>query len=109
MQLLRDDAVFEMPPEPTWFTGRELIGRFLRSRVLTEPGRFRMIPVVANGHPALAAYLRGHDCGDHEHSTCVAIIAVCLVPPDTPFNCPDLFVTLHIHAPIPPNPVHAPL
>src|SRR5216684_617552 len=44
MQLLRDDAVFEMPPEPTWFTGRELIGRFLRSRVLTEPGRFRLIP-----------------------------------------------------------------
>ena len=37
MRLLRDDAVFEMPPEPTWFTGRELIGRFLQSRVLTNP------------------------------------------------------------------------
>ena len=36
MQLLREDAVFEMPPEVTWFTGRELIGRFLRARVLTE-------------------------------------------------------------------------
>jgi hypothetical protein len=23
LQLLRDDAVFEMPPQPTWFTGRE--------------------------------------------------------------------------------------
>ena len=32
-----------MPPEPTWFTGREPIGRFLATRVLTEPGRFRMI------------------------------------------------------------------
>jgi predicted transcriptional regulator len=48
MQLLRDDAVFEMPPEPAWFTGRELIGRFLQSQVLTEPGRFQMIPTAAN-------------------------------------------------------------
>src|ERR1700735_1783497 len=29
MQLLHEDAVFEMPPEATWFTGREMIGRFL--------------------------------------------------------------------------------
>jgi len=42
MQLLREDAVFEMPPEVTWYTGRELIGRFLQARVLTEPcGLFR--------------------------------------------------------------------
>jgi RNA polymerase sigma-70 factor, ECF subfamily len=38
VQLLTEDAVFEMPPEVSWFTGRELIGRFLRSRVLTDPG-----------------------------------------------------------------------
>jgi len=50
--------VFEMPPEPTWFTGRELIGRFLQTRVLSEPGRFQMIPTAANGQPAFAAYLR---------------------------------------------------
>jgi hypothetical protein len=56
MQLLRDNAVFEMPPEPTWFTGRELIGRFLQTRVLSEPGRFQVIPTAANGQPALAAY-----------------------------------------------------
>src|ERR1700746_498435 len=55
-RLLREDAVFEMPPEVTWFTGRELIGRFLQARVLTEPGRFKMIPVAANGQPALGAH-----------------------------------------------------
>src|ERR1700729_309157 len=71
MQLLREDAVFEMPPEVTWFAGRELIGRFLRSQVLTEPGRFQMFPLTANGQPALAAYIRSHDGGDHAHSICV--------------------------------------
>ena len=61
VQLLREDAVFEMPPEVTWFTGQELIGRFLRARVLTQPGRFQMIPVAANGQPAFAVYERHRD------------------------------------------------
>ncbi len=58
--LLREDAVFEMPPQPAWFTGRELIGRFLASQVLPEHV-FRMIPIAANGQPAFAAYLRESD------------------------------------------------
>ena len=56
--LLRDDVVLEMPPLPAWFTGRENIGLFLRSHVLRQPGDFRMIPIAANGQPALAAYRR---------------------------------------------------
>ena len=91
MRLLREDAVFEMPPEPTWFTGRELIGRFLQTRVLTEPGRFQMIPVAANGQPALAAYLRGHDGGYRAHSICVLTIAASRVTRVTSFNDPGLF------------------
>ena len=43
-KLLRDDAVLEMPPQPTWFAGREQVSRFLASRVLVEPGRFAMLP-----------------------------------------------------------------
>src|SRR5262249_12978873 len=34
MTLLQQDAVFEMPPIPTWFTGRGRIVEFLRGRVL---------------------------------------------------------------------------
>ncbi len=75
MQLLREDAVFEMPPEVTWFTGRELIGRFLRARVLTEPGRFQMTPVAANGQPALGVYLRDDDGVYRAHSISVLTIA----------------------------------
>jgi RNA polymerase sigma-70 factor (ECF subfamily) len=91
MQLLREDAVFEMPPEPTWFTGRELIGRFLQTRVLTEPGRFQMIPTAANGQPALAAYMRGHDGGYRAHSICVLTIAASRVARVTSFNDARLF------------------
>src|SRR5262249_29501230 len=58
-ELLRDDAVFEMPPRPAWFSGREQIALFLRSHVLRRPGAFRMVPTAANGQHALAAYQRG--------------------------------------------------
>jgi RNA polymerase sigma-70 factor (ECF subfamily) len=43
-ELLRDDAVLEMPPLPTWFTGREQIGRFLHSDILRQPGRVHHDP-----------------------------------------------------------------
>jgi RNA polymerase sigma-70 factor (ECF subfamily) len=101
MRLLREDAVFEMPPVATWFTGRELIGRFLRSRVLTEPGRFRMIPVAANGQPAFAAYLRGHDGGYRAHSICVLTIAASRVARVTAFNDPALFATFGLPQAVP--------
>jgi RNA polymerase sigma-70 factor (ECF subfamily) len=58
MRLLREDAVLEMPPLPTWFAGRAAVGSFLGGQVLGEPGRFRLTPVAANGQPALATYLR---------------------------------------------------
>jgi RNA polymerase sigma-70 factor, ECF subfamily len=60
-ELLRADAALEMPPQPYWFAGREQVLRFLQSRVLTTPGRFRLIATAANGQPAFAAYLRDGD------------------------------------------------
>ena len=57
-ELLREDATFQMPPQPFWFSGRELIVRFLRSRVLTDAGRFLLVPTSANGTAAFAAYER---------------------------------------------------
>ncbi len=59
--LLRDDAVIEMPPTPSWFAGRDNVQLFLRSYVLREPGQLRMVPTAANGQPALAEYTRGAD------------------------------------------------
>jgi RNA polymerase sigma-70 factor, ECF subfamily len=108
MRLLREDAVFEMPPEVTWFTGRELIGRFLRSQVLTEPGRFQLIPVAANGQPALAAYIRGHDGGYRAHSICVLTIAASRVTRVTSFNDPGLFAAFGLPQTVPAAAVPVP-
>jgi RNA polymerase sigma-70 factor (ECF subfamily) len=57
-ELLRRDAVMEMPPQLTWFAGRSVIGEFLARIVLPRPGQFRMLPVAANGQPGFAAYAR---------------------------------------------------
>jgi RNA polymerase sigma-70 factor, ECF subfamily len=71
MGLLTEDAVLEMPPTPTWFAGRESVGRFFGSRVLTVPGAIRLIPTAANGQPAVAMYKRGPDDVHHIHSVMV--------------------------------------
>jgi RNA polymerase sigma-70 factor (ECF subfamily) len=61
VELLHEDATFEMPPIPTWFRGRDNIGRFLGTKVLTRPGVFTAVPVTANGQPALAIYRRAEN------------------------------------------------
>lgn len=57
VRLLRDDAVYTMPPLPQWYLGREPIaGLFRWAFTLYES--FRMTPIGANGQPAFAAYSR---------------------------------------------------
>jgi RNA polymerase sigma-70 factor, ECF subfamily len=59
--LLREDVTLEMPPLLTWFAGRQAVTGFLASRAFTEPGRFLLVPVMANGQPAFAVYERDGD------------------------------------------------
>jgi RNA polymerase sigma-70 factor (ECF subfamily) len=89
-RLLHADAVFEMPPQPTWFAGRDLIGRFLASRVL--PGHaFHMLPVAANGQPAFAAYLRDGDGVFRAHAIQVLTVSAGQIARLVSFNDPGLF------------------
>jgi len=61
-ELLREDVALEMPPLLTWFTGRRAVARFFAaSPVFAAPGQLRLVPVMANGQPAFAAYQRGPD------------------------------------------------
>ncbi len=91
IRLLRDDAVFEMPPLPTWYAGRESVGRFLAARVLRRPGSFRMIPAAANGQPAFAAYPRGNDGIYRAHAVQVLTITRSGLSRVVSFNDSGLF------------------
>jgi RNA polymerase sigma-70 factor, ECF subfamily len=57
-ELLREDVALEMPPAPAWFAGRPAVLRFFAAQALDRPGRFRLVPVRANGQPAFAVYQR---------------------------------------------------
>ena len=93
MHLLRADAVFEMPPQPMWFAGRDQVIRFLASTVLRGPGLFRLIPTVANGQPALVGYGKGADGRYHAHAVQVLTIAGASISHIVSFNDPDLVTT----------------
>ena len=68
-ELLREDALLTMPPQPTWVQGRERIATFLEQVI--DPGspdyvgQFRLVPTRANRQPAAANYLKRP--GDSEH------------------------------------------
>ncbi len=67
VELLRDDAFCSMPPLPDWYVGAEAIvaawveGGFGSASF----GRFRCLPVRANGQPAVAVYLRRPDDSEY--------------------------------------------
>jgi RNA polymerase sigma-70 factor (ECF subfamily) len=73
-ELLAEDVALEMPPVLTWFTGRRAVVRFLAGRqpdLFTVPGRVRMVPAMANGQPAFAAYLHDEDGVYRAHAVMV--------------------------------------
>jgi RNA polymerase sigma-70 factor (ECF subfamily) len=55
--MLADDARMTMPPQPSWYLGRDAIATFLRRWPLSPDKRFRLRPISANGQPALAGYI----------------------------------------------------
>jgi RNA polymerase sigma-70 factor (ECF subfamily) len=55
--LLREDAIYTMPPLPQWYAGREAIGTFF-TRAWKRYRGFHMVPTAANRQPAFAAYSR---------------------------------------------------
>lgn len=55
--MLAHDAVMAMPPEPTWFAGRDGIAAFLAATPLaSESPRHRLLPTQANGQIAFGHY-----------------------------------------------------
>ncbi len=64
--LLKADAIFTMPPSPSWYEGLEAVRSFTASTVFAEngmfggpaAGRWRLRRTNANGAPAFAIYQR---------------------------------------------------
>jgi RNA polymerase sigma-70 factor (ECF subfamily) len=90
--MLADDARMTMPPQPSWYQGREAIATFLRGWPLSRVKRFRLLPTSANGQPALAGYI-----WDKQTSSFAAESIVVLTLRDdsieeiTAFRTPELF------------------
>ena len=55
--LLKDDAIFAMPPMPQWYKGREAIRVFFDWAWNGYAG-FRLVPTAANRQPAFGLYSR---------------------------------------------------
>jgi RNA polymerase sigma-70 factor (ECF subfamily) len=90
-ELLREDVALEMPPLLTWFTGRPAVARFVASHLLTEPGRLRLVPVMANGQPAFAVYQRESGGGYHAHAVLVLTVTRTGIARIVSFQNPGLF------------------
>lgn len=96
LELLTTDAVLEMPPTPTWFTGRSSIGGFFRTRVLTVPGAIRMVATTANGQPAAAMYQLGSDNAHHIHAVMVLTTTTAGINRIVAFRDPELFALFNL-------------
>jgi RNA polymerase sigma-70 factor (TIGR02960 family) len=57
--LLAEDVLLAMPPIPLVYSGRDLVAEFLAAFVFAPGNSFQVVPVRANGQPALGLYLRG--------------------------------------------------
>jgi RNA polymerase sigma-70 factor (ECF subfamily) len=91
VRLLRADVTLEMPPEVTWFAGRESVGRFIAERIFVRPGLMHLLPTMANAQPALAAYVRADNGLLHAHALQVLAIRSGQIAGITAFRQPSLF------------------
>jgi RNA polymerase sigma-70 factor (ECF subfamily) len=74
--LLKQDATFTMPPSPSWYQGKVSIRTFLSGLVelLNARGRWRFVPIRANGQPAFAWYQR-EKIGEPYRAFAIQVIA----------------------------------
>jgi RNA polymerase sigma-70 factor (ECF subfamily) len=71
--LLKEEAVFTMPPSPSWYRGRAPIGAFVAATIFGDEGmfsgqaagRWRLMPARANAQPAFAVYERDPSGGGY--------------------------------------------
>jgi len=62
MELFTSEAIWEMPPYTGWYHGAQAIITLIHQQCPAESaGDMRMLPLIANGQPAAAMYMRAGD------------------------------------------------
>ncbi|ADB29648.1 RNA polymerase, sigma-24 subunit, ECF subfamily [Kribbella flavida DSM 17836] len=89
--LLTADTRWEMPPIPTWFSGRDDVLRLLAAKLPPGAGKRLMVETGANGQPAFAVYLRGRDGAFHGYAIQVLELNKAGISGVLAFHRPDLF------------------
>lgn len=98
-QVLRDDALLQMPPYPAWFLGREPVAAFLAT-VFARGGTLRFAPVAAgvNGCPAFGLYRRRETADFEPLNLHVLTLDAAGVARIDVFHSPDLFPVFDLPA-----------
>lgn len=88
--MITEDAIWSMPPIPTWFAGQERVREFLVRWPLTD--QWQHVPVRANGQLAVACYLYDADEGRYIPAVIdVLTMAGEKIAAVTAFMTPDVF------------------
>jgi RNA polymerase sigma-70 factor (ECF subfamily) len=103
VNLLRADVEMEMPPIPTWFTGREAVVGFLARRVLRREHQWRLVPTRANNQPALVVYEHTGDGQYEAYGVQVLTLIDARIARITAFNDPSLVPTFTLSVKAPPE------
>jgi RNA polymerase sigma-70 factor (ECF subfamily) len=89
-KVLRQDAVLEVTPSVTWFSGLVTCTAVL-AHAVGSIGDWLMVPTSANGQPAAAAYQRAPDGSYQAYGIVVLTVADGAIARITVFREPSLF------------------
>jgi RNA polymerase sigma-70 factor, ECF subfamily len=89
--MLAHDATITMPPQPTWYRGRDTVATFLHAVALAPGKRWRLLPAAANGQLAFGEY-RWNETTKRfvGRAVMVLTIADALIADITAFGSPEL-------------------
>jgi RNA polymerase sigma-70 factor, ECF subfamily len=97
-ELLVADAVLEMPPVLNWYVGADAYAGFIARVYALRGTDWRMLPVEANGQPAVAAY-----AGGRAHTLQVFTVEGERVAHTVVFQDDDLFTAFGLPLDLPPG------
>jgi RNA polymerase sigma-70 factor, ECF subfamily len=89
--MLAEEAAFAMPPEATWFRGRDAIATFVAEHPLAPGIRWRVVPTRANGQLAFGHYMWDANAGAFlAHGISVLTLRGTEIEDMTIFRTPEL-------------------